>query len=72
MNEDLDLINIVKKLRVGQFIANLTLSPYQQQAIDYFYEYSLENKYAKAKEWKQLDRAELIEMINNNMHNPIN
>lgn len=25
MNEDLDLINIVKKLRVGQFIANLTL-----------------------------------------------
>lgn len=47
ISDELDLINIVKRLRVNQFIANLTLTPYQQQAINYFYEYSLENKYAK-------------------------
>lgn len=72
INDEFDLINIIKRLRVNQFIANLTLSPYQQQAIDYFYEYSLENKHARNKDWKNLNLDELIEIVNNNLHNPIN
>lgn len=70
--EEMDILEIVKCLRVSKFMQNLALSPYQQQMINYFYEYSLENKLAKPRDWKQYDRRELVGMVNGAIENPIN
>ena len=50
----------------------MALSPYQQQSINYFYEYSLDNRLSKPKDWKQYNKEELIEMVNGGINNPIN
>lgn len=41
MNNEIDLINIVKTLRATKFLLNLSLAPYQQQIVNYFNEYSV-------------------------------
>lgn len=50
--QELDILNIVRDLRVSRFLTNLWLTPYQQQMVDYFKQYSLENKSIRPSDWK--------------------
>ena len=41
LNEELDILEIIKKLRVHQFASTVTLKPHQRDLINFFQEYKL-------------------------------
>ena len=70
--EEFDLFSIIRSLRVARFLANLTLAKYQQQMVNYFNLYSLENKTTKSGSIKY-DKKELAkQMTGEDFHQPIN
>ena len=43
LSEEMDILEIVKKLRVHQFAASITLKPHQRDLINFFQEYKIYN-----------------------------
>ena len=60
LSQEMDILNIVRDLRVSRFLNSLWLTPYQQQSVDYFKQYSLETKAIKPSEWKDYSKKKLI------------
>lgn len=42
LNEELDVLEIIKKLRVSQFAADVVLKPRQRDLVNFFQDYNLE------------------------------
>ena len=42
LSEELDLLEIIKKLRVHQFASQQTLKPYQRDLVNFFQDYKIE------------------------------
>ena len=62
--KELDILNIIRDLRVFRFLSGLWLTPYQQQLVHYFKQYSLETKSIHPKEWRTFSKPELIDHMN--------
>ena len=43
LNEELDILEIVKKLRVSQFTSQITLKPHQRDLVNFFQEYKAQD-----------------------------
>lgn len=56
-------MNIVRDLRVSRFLTNLWLTPYQQQMVEYFKQYSLENSSIRPTDWKTYSKKKLIQKV---------
>jgi len=50
LNQEIDILDIVKKLRVYQFASDIVLKPDQQSLISFFDEYTLKDKGKKLRE----------------------
>ena len=49
LTEEIDLLEIVKKLRVHQFASQQTLKPYQRDLVNFFQDYKLQDTSKKTK-----------------------
>ena len=61
--EELDILEIIKKLRVFQFASNLTLQPHQKDLVNFFQEYKL-GKTAPSAAFAEEQRASYMPLDN--------
>lgn len=65
LNQEIDLVEIVKTLRQARFLISNMLTPQQRQLVDFFKSYSLETKWIHKN--KTFSKGELIQHFNDRL-----